>query len=88
MSSARLVVRVTPRSSRDHIEVSDDGAWRAWLTAPPFDGKANDALVRLLARRLGVPQRDVRVVRGQSGRDKVVEVDGLDEAEVARRLRS
>jgi uncharacterized protein len=88
MSHGRFVVRVTPRSSRDHIEVSDDGTWRVRLTAPPVEGKANEALVRLLARRLGVPQRDIRVVRGQTGRDKLVEVVGLDQSEVTRRLRS
>jgi uncharacterized protein len=84
---ARIRIRVTPRASRDHVDVSDEGLWRVWLTAPPVDGKANEALVRLLARRFGVPQRDVRVVRGQTGRDKVVEIDGLDEDQLARVLK-
>jgi uncharacterized protein len=49
------------------------------VTAPPVDGKANDALCRLLAKRAGVAPSSVRVVRGQGSRDKVVEVAGVDE---------
>jgi uncharacterized protein YggU (UPF0235/DUF167 family) len=49
------------------------------VSAPPVDGKANDALCRLLAERAGVAPSSVRVVRGQGSRDKVVEVAGVDE---------
>lgn len=56
------------------------------LTAPPVEGKANAALVALLAERLGVRKSDVAILRGQKGRDKLVEVAGLSEEEVARRL--
>jgi uncharacterized protein len=49
------------------------------VSAPPVDGKANDALCRLLAKRAGVAPSSVRVVRGQGSRDKIVEVAGVDE---------
>jgi uncharacterized protein (TIGR00251 family) len=80
MPSADLAIRLTPRADRDAITLVD-GALRARVTAPPVDGQANAALVKLLARSLGVPKSRVRVVRGQSARDKVVRVDGLTTAD-------
>ena len=59
---------------------------RARVTAPPVEGRANEALLRLVAEVLGVPKSSLRIVRGQRSREKVVAVDGLDAAEVRRRL--
>jgi len=56
------------------------------VAAPPERGRANEALVGLLASALEVPAASVRVVGGQRGRAKVVEVNGLDLEEVERRL--
>jgi len=56
------------------------------LTAPPVDGAANEALVALLAERLGVPKRQVVIVRGATSRQKVVEVVGLSPSDVRQRL--
>jgi uncharacterized protein YggU (UPF0235/DUF167 family) len=60
--------------------------WKARVAAPPERGRANKALVELLAATLDVMPRSVRVVAGQRGRAKVVEIDTLDRAEVVRRL--
>ena len=76
--SARIKVRVQPRSRRSEIAGERAGAVLVRVTAPPVDGKANEALCRLIAERAGVPRRAVKVVRGQSARDKVVEVDGIE----------
>jgi uncharacterized protein len=84
--SARVAVRVTPRAGQDRIDGMRDGVLQVRLTAPPVDGRANEALVRFLARTLGVPPRDVRVARGETSRNKVVEIDGLHAEEVQRRL--
>jgi uncharacterized protein len=54
------------------------------VTAPPVDGKANDALCRFLARAAGVAPSRVRVVRGHASRDKVVRVEGVDDADALR----
>lgn len=59
---------------------------KARLTAPPVDGAANEALVALLAERLGIPKRQVVIVRGATSRQKVVEVVGLSPADVRQRL--
>jgi uncharacterized protein (TIGR00251 family) len=73
----RFPVRVQPRGSRDAIEGVHDGALKVRLSAPPVDGAANEALIALLANRLSVRRRDVRIVTGASSRVKVVEVDGV-----------
>ena len=78
----RVAVRVAPRASRDGIVGVHDGALKVALTAPPVEGAANEALVRLLAKELGVAKGDVRVVQGDRSRDKVVQVAGVDEARV------
>jgi uncharacterized protein len=60
--------------------------WRLRVAAPPEDGRANKAVERLVARTVGVDARDVRIVRGFTARDKLIEIDGLDVATVERAL--
>lgn len=71
-----IQLRVQPRASRDAVVGLHEGAVKIALTAPPVDGEANDALIAFLARRLGVPRRDVVLERGASGRTKCVRVRG------------
>jgi uncharacterized protein (TIGR00251 family) len=56
------------------------------VTAPPVDGKANEALIRLVADRLGIARSRVRIIRGDTGRDKLLEIEGLEEAEIRARI--
>lgn len=81
-SSVRVSVHVQPRASRSEIVGLHGTALKVRLQAPPVDGAANEALVALLAERLGVARRSVRVVAGLSSRAKTVEVDGTTEAAV------
>ena len=83
---AFISLRVRPGSSRDAIAL-DGKLLRIQLTAAPVDGKANQRLLRLLAQRLGVRQSDLSIVRGQTSRDKLVEVARLSDVELWRRLR-
>lgn len=76
-TGVQLAVYVQPRASRTECTGIHDGAIRIRLAAPPVDGAANEALVRFLAERIGVPRSAVHVVRGQSGRRKVVAVGGV-----------
>ena len=86
METSRLSVRLVPRASRNEIAGFEGEILRVRVTAPPVEGKANQALVRLLAKRLDVPRGAVRVVAGQASRQKVVAVDGLSGAELRGRL--
>ena len=89
MPTADLSVRLTPRADRDALVVAPAGGpIQARVTAPPVDGQANAALVKLLAKALGVPKSRVTVVRGQSARDKVVRVEGLSPADAHARLKA
>jgi hypothetical protein len=83
-----LRVRVQPRASRDALGGERDGALVVRLTAPPVEGRANEALARLLGHALGVPPSAVRVVRGAAGRDKRVAVAGVSAAAALERLAS
>jgi len=83
---------LTPKGGRDAIEGwSSDAAGKALLkarvAAAPEDGKANSALVELIARTLGVKKSSVRIVSGASSRVKLIEVDG-DRALLARLARA
>ena len=75
----RVAVHVQPRASRSEIIGVHGAALKVRLQAPPVDGAANEALVRLLADSLGVSYRSVRVVAGATSRAKTVEVDGTTE---------
>ena len=72
-----LKVRVQPRSAADALGGVRDGALVVRLTAPPVEGRANAALARFLGRALHVPPSAIEVVRGATGRDKLVRVAGL-----------
>jgi uncharacterized protein len=76
-SSATLCVRVTPRSSKEEVAGFEGGVVRIRLNAPPVEGKANEALVRFLAKAVGVPKNRIALVTGEKGRNKIVRVDGI-----------
>jgi uncharacterized protein len=84
--STRLQLRVAPGASRDAVVGRHGEAWKLRVTAAPEAGKANDAVVRLLAGALDVPARDVQIVSGHASRDKTVALAGLNIDEIERRL--
>ncbi len=84
--SARIDVRVVPRASREAVVGMRSGRLLVCVTAAPVEGAANEALVRLVAKRLHVAARAVRVVSGLTSKLKVIAVEGLDQAETMRRL--
>ena len=86
---AALAIRVTPLSSKNEItEIMNDGTIRIRLTAPPVEGKANDALISFLAEVLDVPRSRIDIVAGVTGRDKLVSILGLDPEAVHSRILS
>jgi uncharacterized protein (TIGR00251 family) len=85
-AATRLRLRISPGATRSAIVGRHGEAWKIRVAAPPQDGKANDAVVRLLARELELPRGSVTLVSGHGGRDKIVEVAGIDIDEAQRRL--
>lgn len=83
---ARIVVTVSPGASRTELAGRHGEGWKARIAAPPERGRANEALLALLAEKLGLPRSRLAVVAGQTSRRKIVEVAGLDLDEIARRL--
>jgi len=83
----RLAVRVIPRASRSEISGLRDGRLVVRVTAAPVDGAANEAVIALLARTLGVARRALTVVTGETHREKIVVIAGVTEADARRILR-
>jgi len=73
----RIAIRLAPRASRDRILGPHGGAIKIAITTPPVEGRANQHLVRFLAKKLGVARGAVTIVIGAHARDKVVAVRGV-----------
>ena len=84
--SARIDVRLTPRGGRDRIDGWDGAVLHVRVAAPPAEGRANESMVRLVAKALGVPPSRVTLVAGAQSRTKVIEVDGLTLEEIRARI--
>ena len=83
---ARLQLRVSPGAARSAVVGRHGTGWKVRVAAPPEGGKANAAVVRLLADALAVPPERVRIVSGHASRDKTVALEGLEPDELERRL--
>ena len=83
-STIRL--RVSPGARRSEVVGRHGEAWKVRVAAPAESGRANEAVVQLLAATLELPRRGVSIRSGLTARDKVVELEGLDSEEAARRL--
>jgi uncharacterized protein (TIGR00251 family) len=76
---AVLTLRVIPRARKNEIvEILSNGVIKIHLTAPPVEGKANEALLKFLARILDIPVSNIEIVSGSRGRDKVISVSNMD----------
>jgi uncharacterized protein (TIGR00251 family) len=83
---ARVAITVSPGAARTELVGRHGDGWRARIAAPPERGRANRALVELLAEALDIPRDRVTIVAGRTGRRKLVEVKGLEAPELHRRL--
>ena len=82
----RLRLRISPGARKTELAGRHGDGWKVRVSAPPEDGRANAAVLDLLAKRLGLPRRALSIVSGHKGRDKVVEMSGIDAQEAERRL--
>src|ERR1035438_7869659 len=85
-SGATFAVKVHPRAKKNAITGEIGDALKVALTAPPVDGKANEACIEFFAKLLKVPRSSVTIASGQTSRNKVIRVSGLSAEEVRRRL--
>lgn len=79
-------MKVLPRSSKDEIVGKEDGVYKIKLTAPAIEGKANKALVKLLAKKLGLPKREIRIISGERSRIKSIRINRLTLEQVKKLL--
>jgi uncharacterized protein (TIGR00251 family) len=84
--TARLQLRVSPGAKQSAIVGRHGAAWKVRVNAAPEDGKANAAVVKLLADTLSLRERDVEIVSGHASRDKTVALAGVRPEEIERRL--
>jgi len=87
-SGATFAVKVHPRAKKDAITGEIGDALKLALTAPPIEGRANEACIEFFAKVLRVPRSSVSIASGQSSRAKVVRVHALSASEVEQRLRA
>lgn len=73
-------LRIVPRSAKNEICGIHDEAIKVRLQAPPVDGKANKALIKFMAKALGIRQSDIEIISGESSRNKRIHVSGLTAA--------
>ncbi|ATN36331.1 hypothetical protein ACO34A_21310 [Rhizobium sp. ACO-34A] len=86
----RLAIRLTPNAGRDALEGVEENAegeayLRARVTSVPEKGKANKALIALIAKAVGVPKSSISLVSGETARQKILRIDG-DPEDLERRL--
>lgn len=84
--TTRLRLRVAPGASAPGVVGRHGDSWKVRVSAAPERGKANDAVLALLAEALAVPRANVTIVSGGGSRDKIVELTGIEPDEIERRL--
>jgi hypothetical protein len=83
--SVDITIHVQPKSSQAKI-VLEGSRIRVWVNAPPVDGEANDAVIKLFSKVLKVAKSKISIIRGQSSREKTLRIEGFTEKEITERL--
>ncbi len=85
--SVKISVRLQPKASREELRVWDEGGvLRVRVKEAPVDGAANAALVRLVAKHLGISRGAISIIHGATGRNKILKVEGLSARQIKNRL--
>ena len=85
-NGATFAVRVHPRAKKNAISGEVGGAFKVALTAPPLEGRANEACIEFFAKLLNVPRSSITIAAGKTTRTKIMRVAGLSAQEIGRRL--
>ncbi len=81
----KLLIRVSPKASRNLVELRE-GVVRVYVTTAPTDGQANAAVIELLAKKLGIAKSHLTIVRGETSREKLIDVEGISDTEITAKL--
>ena len=85
--SVKISVRLQPKASREELRVWDEGGvLRVRVKEAPVDGAANAALVRLVAKYLGISRGAISIIYGATGRNKILKIEGLSARQIKNRL--
>ena len=80
-------IKVQPRAKKNAITGSVGDALKVSLTAPPVDGKANQAVIEFLAEIFKIPRSSITIASGETSRLKVIRISGVDKATMEQRLK-
>jgi uncharacterized protein len=83
-----LAIKVTPNAGRNEITGWRGGILQVKVAAPPEKGKANKELIDFLGRRLGVKKSAISIIKGETGRNKAIEIEGMGLEEIINKLKS
>jgi len=84
MSKLQFKIKVIPKSSKNEILAGPDGLLKIKVTAAPVKGAANEAVIKLLAKKLGLKKAQIAIVSGQTSKIKTIEVEGVNQDELSR----
>jgi uncharacterized protein (TIGR00251 family) len=85
-NEVRISLRIQPSAPKNEVAGLVSGVWKIRIAAPPVEGKANREIIEYLSDVLDVSKSSIAIVRGETGRDKVVVVFGLTRGEIEKRL--
>jgi len=86
-NNTKLKIRVTTRAKRDEVyTILEDGTIKVRLTAPPVEGKANEALIKYFSGILEIPRSRIEILSGLKSRNKLVSIQGMDSVEIYNKL--
>ena len=74
----KIKLRVIPRARHDKIDLDESGTYRVHITAAPVDGAANAAVIKMLAEYFKIPKSQIKIVRGDTSRDKIIEIPEIN----------
>jgi uncharacterized protein (TIGR00251 family) len=81
-----IAIRLKPGAKQDRITIGPNDEIAVAVTAPPVEGKANTHLIKLLAKKLGVPKSACSIIKGHTARNKVVRIDNVESSDIRSRL--
>jgi len=80
-------VKVKPNAKKDRVEIMEDGTVKISIKAPPVEGKANKSLINFISKKFKVPKAKIKIISGKHSRNKIIQIERVDELKDRLRLR-